>query len=269
MQELPVTLLAATRHILRPLVRVLLRYGVTHTAFAELAKRVFFDVAQTDYALPGRKQTTSRISTMTGLSRKEVARLATQPEGPPDLDPSRINRAARVITGWTRDERFLNASGAPADLVFEDGSPSFMALVKKYSGDITARTIADELTRIGAISVGANGKLHLESRAYVPTASETDKIILLGTDVADLVETVAYNLTCAEEPRFQRKVAYTGIPAGEVNTLKASLAETAQATLEDMDRKLASVSSQLSTEQRDKKTTRIGFGIYYFEEEES
>ena len=40
--------------VLRPLVRILMRYGMPYDGFAELAKRTYIDVAQHDYAIDAR-----------------------------------------------------------------------------------------------------------------------------------------------------------------------------------------------------------------------
>jgi len=66
---------AAILRLLRPLVRVLLRNGISYSGFADLAKWVFVDIAAKEFGVPGRKQTDSRISVITGLTRKEVARI--------------------------------------------------------------------------------------------------------------------------------------------------------------------------------------------------
>src|SRR3569832_1853769 len=66
---------AAVLRLLRPLVRLLLRNGVSYGAFADLAKWVYVDVANKVFGVAARKQTDSRISVITGLTRKDVARL--------------------------------------------------------------------------------------------------------------------------------------------------------------------------------------------------
>ena len=70
---------AATLHLLRPLVRILLRNHVSHRTFAELAKRVYVEVANIEFGIPGKKQTVSRIAILSGLTRKEVQRLLVPP----------------------------------------------------------------------------------------------------------------------------------------------------------------------------------------------
>lgn len=269
LNDLPQTLLATTARILRPLIRILLRYGISYAAFSELSKRIYFDVAKTDFAIPGKKQTSSRISTMTGLSRKEVARLESLPDEQGELDTSTINRAARVISGWVRDTAFHAKDGTPADLQFDGTEANFSLLVKKYSGDITARTIADELTRVGAISVTPAGLLHLNTRAYVANVSDIDKLIILGTDVSSLIATIEHNLTHSDHPYFQRKVAYNYIPLEALPAVKKQLVELAQGSLESMDEVLAATAVDEKKASEGVKYARTGIGIYYFEEEQS
>ena len=68
-------LLRAARRILRPVVRILLRNGITANVFQELARKVFVDVAYEEFGIEGKNQTLARVSVITGLNRKEVARL--------------------------------------------------------------------------------------------------------------------------------------------------------------------------------------------------
>jgi hypothetical protein len=56
-----------------PLVRILLKNGVSFAEFAELLKNVFVDVAERDLGMPGRRPSQARVAILTGLSRKEVA----------------------------------------------------------------------------------------------------------------------------------------------------------------------------------------------------
>src|SRR5687768_5452805 len=109
----------ATAAILRPVVRVLIRNGVSYGAFAEIARRVYVEIAEKEFPLPGKKQTVSRVSTLTGLTRKEVARIQTAEKPVPAADAERYNRPARVIGGWVRGKRYHDRKGAPADLPIE------------------------------------------------------------------------------------------------------------------------------------------------------
>src|SRR5262245_11498188 len=257
---------AATHAVLRPLVRVLLRNGIPYGAFAAIARRVYAEVAAEDFTLPGKKQTVSRISTLTGLTRKEVTRLQTE-QAPRHADHERYNRPARVIGGWVREKRYHDKRGAPAELPMEGNTRSFAALVREFSGDIPTRAMADELARVGAIEILAEGRVRLLTRAYVPRGDQAGKIGILGTDVADLIRTIDHNLTCAPgEARFQRRVSYDNIPREQLPALKAELARKAQSCLESMDRTLAAADRDRAPGVKGTGRVRTGVGIYYFEE---
>ena len=257
---------AAAQGILRPLVRVLLRNGIPYGAFAEMARRVYAEVAEKEFALPGRKQTVSRISTLTGLTRKEVTRLQAVETGD-RADAERYNRPARVIGGWVRERRYHDKRGRPAELPMEGEAGSFAALVREFSGDIPPRAMADELARVGAIEILPEGSVRLLTRAYIPRGDQAEKIGILGTDVADLIRTIDHNLTCPSgEAYFQRRVSYDNIPRERLPALTSELARKAQSCLESMDRALAAADRDRSPGVRGSGKVRAGVGIYYFEE---
>lgn len=265
-QKLNQALLIAGAKILKPLIRLFLRYGIGFSAFSDLCKRLYVEVSEQDFAIPGKKQTASRISTMTGLSRKEVTRVGQlAPIEEDDLASQQINRAARVVSGWASDAEYHNDSGEPLDLPFEADGPCFTELVKKYSGDITARTIADELMRVGAISTVAQGKIRLNKRAYVPDQEQIHKLAILGNDVQDLMHTIEHNLLHGERPFFQRKVEYMQISSQGLEELRDQLSADAQQALENLQK----IIKKNATMAKSDPQYRLGIGIYYFQKEES
>ncbi len=252
--------------ILRPLVSILLRYGVSAGAFEELVRRVYVEVAERDFKVEGKKQTTSRISVITGLNRKEVARIQKLPPVEQTDVDERYNRAVRVITGWLRDKRYRTKSGTPAVLPFE-GDKSFSELVNQYSGDMPARAVADELLRVKAIELSRNNTLKLITKGYVPHDSDVDKLQILGTDTADLIKTIDYNLTHKkEEAKFQRKVSYDNVPLEHVEEFRKQSAKLSQELLERLDRWLAKRDRDTTSNVKGKGKTRIGLGIYMMDE---
>ena len=251
---------------MRPLCRLLLRHSVSFGAFEEMAKRVYVDVAIKDFGIPGKKPTTSRVAVLSGLTRKEVQRLLTEPEGDPAEVADRYNRAARVLTGWVRDPAFLDRKGKPRALDV-DGEAGFAALVKRYSGDMPSRAVLDELLRVGAVERAADSRLRLVTRAYVPQHSTVDKLGILGNDVADLIATIDHNLQHgATDPRFQRKVMYDAMPVSALPAFRKLSAQQAQALLEKLDRWLATHEAGDAPAGAETPSARVGLGIYYFEE---
>lgn len=260
-------LTSALSQLLRPLVRILLRHGVPFRTFAEIAKQAYASVAMEDFPVARKKQTVSRVSVLTGLSRKEVQRVLRRPVRHDEEAAARYNRAARVITGWLRDPQFRDQEGQPVPLSWQAGAGSFGQLVRQYSGDVPARAMLDELLRVGAVEKMPEGRIRLLSRGYVPQLSEVDKLGILGADVADLIGTIDHNLQAgATAPRFQRKVMYDNLPAEAVKRFRPLAGRRAQTLLEALDRWLARRDRDVNPSVRGTGRARAGVGIYYFEE---
>lgn len=255
----------AILRVLKPLIRMLLRHGVSHRRFSELAKWVYVDVASAEFSLETRKQSTSRVAVLTGLTRKEVSRLREQTQPDEGLQGEQYNRAARIIGAWLRDPDFRTKAGKPAVLALHDAEASFAELVRRYSGDMPVRALLDELLRVGAVAMDRQDKVKLLCRGYVPHGDTAEKLNILGTDVALLLETIDHNLTGAE-PRFQRKVAYDNLPDAALPAFRALAARDAQALLEKLNLWLAEHDRDTNPDVTDTGRNRAGVGIYYFEE---
>lgn len=266
---LPKALNRAVRRLLTPLFRLLLRQGMSFTAFEELAKRVYVEIALREFGIPGKKPSISRASILSGLTRKDVQRLLAEPlEALDDGGGERHNRAARVLTAWMHDPDFVDASGEPKVLAPQDGDASFAALVRRHSGDMPVRAVLDELLRVGAVQRHDDGRLELVTRAFLPRRSAVDKLVLLGTDVGDLVATIDHNIQFGDtDPRFQRKVMYRNVPLAAVPEFRKLSAAQSMAVLEKLDRWLAPRADEgAASAGSGQPLMRLGLGIYYFEE---
>lgn len=261
------SLFASVLRLLRPLVRILLRNGIPYGTFADLAKSVYVDVATQEFGIPSKKQSASRVSIITGLTRKEVSRVRNLSLTETTEESDRYHRAARVIGGWVRDDRFHSDGGEPADLFLEGEEASFGGLVKAFSGDIPSRSVLDELLRVGAIERLPDGRIRLLARAYVPQGDEAAKLDILGTDVKDLIQTIDHNLQRDRgTPLFQRKVSYDNLPLEVLPEFRALTHARAQGLLEEFDRWLSSRDRDVHAAVSGTGRHRAGVGIFYFEE---
>jgi len=259
----------AISKLLRPLVRILLRNGVPYGAFIDMAKSAYVDVAMHEFGVPGKKQTNSRVSTITGISRKEIQRLLSVEGEEDDQDlVTRYNRAARVVYGWVHNPRYTDVTGKTADLPLEGEGASFAALVKSYSGDVPPRAILDELLRVGVVEKIDNGSIRLLSPAYIPTTGASEKLALLGHDVAGLISTMDKNIHGTEaKPLFQRKVYYDNLPAEATETLHEILRDKGQPLLEFLDEWMARHDRDVNPDAGGTGQKAIGIGLYYFEDD--
>jgi hypothetical protein len=264
-------LLAAINKLLYPLVRILLRNGVAYGVLADVLKRIYVDVAGEEFDIPGRKQTISRISVITGLSRREVGRVKSLTPIEDTEAPKRYNRAARVIGGWIREERYLDAEGQPKTLPLDGDGATFSDLVRQFSGNIPVRAILDELLRVGAVDRVNGNKVRLLVHAYLPRTDEAGMLDILGTDVRDLITTIDHNIRATSkgdgDRYYQRKVVYNNLPQEIIPKLREMSQADAQKLLESIDRWLSKYDRDINPNAEGSGRKRAGVGIYYFEED--
>ena len=97
--------------ILVALARILIRQNVGFATFSEIAKKAFVDVATKEYGLRSRPASKSRVSLLTGINRREVARVqARTAEQPGNV---LFNPVFRLVSQWIRDHRYVTAEGEP------------------------------------------------------------------------------------------------------------------------------------------------------------
>ncbi len=245
---------------------MLLRNNVPYGAFADLVRRAYIEVATKDFTVEGRKQSNSRIATITGLSRKEVKRIQELEDEPDNLLIEKYNRAARVVYGWVHDETYQEDDSKALALQFEGEAPTFTSLVKAYSGDVPPRAILDELERVGVVEVDEQQNIHLLSRAYIPKSGVNEKIYYIGTDVSALLNTMDRNIYQPElKPFFQRKVYYDNLPDEAIAELQDIINTDSQTLLEKVDQAMAKHDRDANPNSKGTGRNAIGVGIYYFE----
>ncbi len=263
-------LVAAVIKLLRPLVRILLRNGVSFSTFSDLAKWIYVDTATKEFGIAGRKQSTSRVSVITGLSRREVMRVRKLPRPDVTASTEKHNRAARVIAAWRRESDFHDSRGRPVRLPMEGEGASFSELVKRFSGNVPPRAILDELINVGAAERRQDGKIALLTRAYIPGNIEAHKLNILGTDVRHLIATIDHNLNPeTSEPRFQRKVSFDNLPDHVLPGFHRLFNKRSQTLLENADQWLAQRDRDINPAVKGGGRNRAGFGIFFFEESTS
>lgn len=256
-------LVVACYRILKSLARFSIRIGLSSGTVCELVRRAYVDAAQELLIEDGEKVRMTSISAMTGLYRKEIVRLREMPVPGAAAQEDKYNRSARVVTGWLRDTDFQTGKGTPAALD-EKGENGFSELVKRYSGDMAVTAMREELERLGVVEINAKGQLVLVSSGYVST-DIIEGIHILGTDSADLIDTIHNNLLSETTPRrFQRKVSYIGIPQEYAEPFRQYAADASQNLLEELDRWLDARDVAGEGDEND-NGVRIGVGIYHFE----
>jgi len=261
------TLLAAYRVLLGPLIRILLRQGISFAEFSEVAKAVYVEIALKDFKVSGRRATRTRIAVMTGLTRKEVKRVIDEASNERYELKTNYNRLGRVLVGWHTDSDFTGPYGLPLELQYETGisdEPTFSTLVRKHSGDMSPRSILDELIRVGAVTETDLGWYRVLRRDYIPEAQGVHNFERAGNVIRNFLNTIDYNITktAPGRGRFERQaVADDGIRVEDIPEFDAYLRERCQALLEEVDNWLTNLPKP--DPKRD-EIVRTGLGVYHY-----
>ena len=273
-EDLSEQLVKAYRRLLHPLVRILIRNGVTAPEAGELLRQVYVDAAGSDeFHLPGRRLSDTRVAILTGLSRKEVHRLRDVSDGTKVV--SNLSRVRRVIAGWNQDPEFTGPYGLPLAIQFDDDpasdAPSFCELVRRYSGDMAPRAMLDELLRTGLAEIDADGRVRNTGRTYIPNQLDPAAIEQLGKVVGRLADTLDFNNN--REPgrrkRFERHVETDiGLTEEQYEHFSVYLRQKCQQLLETLDDWLAMQEGRIGSvkkpERLPKKKVITGVGVFHF-----
>jgi len=262
---------AAIRRMLRPVVRQLVAYGVTYPAFDQMIRELYVETAEHDFVLSHKRLTDSRVSLMTGLNRKEIARLRHGPRTAAATVEVEDTAVTRVIGRWMGGPPYSDSRGRPRPLPYESTrsrAATFSRLVRERGLDVPVRSILDELIRTDVAEIDDAGIVHLKQEANVPAGDLEGKLTLLASDPGELFSTIVNNVENPEKPWLQRKVVYDNIGADALETLR----ESARATGEEFIRRSNVL---LSANDRDRNPdapggdrSRVVLGVYYYEETE-
>lgn len=262
----PKLLVKALKHVLYPLVRVMLAKGITYPFFSEMLKGIFVEVADREFKIDGKVQTDSRISLLSGVHRKDVRRLRQITRGPSEITPSAVSLGAQLAAVWTGSAQYLDEDGHPiplARLSATGGAQSFEALVAGVSKDIRSRAVLDEWMRLGVVRIDELDRVILNTEAFVPQKGFDEKVFYFGHNLHDHAAAAVHNILQSGAPFLERSVHYDELSAASVPEL-AALAERV-----GMQAALALNRKAMEFEKRDAEVPpeakqRITFGIYFY-----
>lgn len=261
-----VGLLAAYSKLMRPLVRILLRHGVTYAELSEVVKTVYVSIAAHEFRVPGKKMSKARIAIVTGLTRKEVQRISELDSKENAGLKTNLSRIGRVLSGWHTDPDFTGPYGMPLELRYDSDIPAdatFARLVQRYSGDMTPRAMLDELLRVGAVVETDQNWFKVVRREYVPHTLDPDFLERVGRGVHNFVHTIEMNMQKAGpgKGRFERTVRPdSGLRVQDLPLFDKYVRQKSQALLEDIDNWL----TKLEQPNKKDKVIQTGVGIYHF-----
>ncbi len=255
-------LVRALTRLLRPLIRLLIARGVTFPYLMNLVKRLYVTTAAESL---GADATVSRLSITTGLQRKDINRIKSEP--PPEVvTPQATSLGPRLIGIWLGDPAFRAKRGGAKALprTSDDRKEkSFEDLVHMVSTDVRPKVILDEWVRLGIVTVDKDDVIRLKSDAFVPEEGFDEKAYYLGRNVADHIAASVHNLLGEQDPLFERAVYYDRLTPESIAYLRKRAREYAMTALVALNKDaLKRADDDAGKAGADR---RMALGIYYYD----
>jgi hypothetical protein len=257
--------------ILRPLVRIMLRNGMTFREFCDMAKTVFFHVGLDELAESSKRVTDSQLSIFTGLHRKDINEFRNLPaEEPPIIERETYSAGAAIIAEWTTNKLYADKDGQPAPLPYVSDkahTPNFSSLVEGISKDIRPRAYLDELIRLKIVTVDENDIITLQQEAYLTSEDWAAQIDFLTRNVGDHANASVTNILASKPPFFDRSAYHGNLTEDDMTLLRTMIDTGAMELLRTVYRhaeKLALKNKNLAK----KDALRMTLGIYFYNTKE-
>lgn len=246
---------------------MMLKCGMTWKEFSDLSKLVFVETATDEYGIRGRPTNVSRVSILTGISRKEVKRQRDLLLAHEEPSTRKTNDATKVLSGWFQDPDYLDANLAPRLIPEEGAAPSFEALCDRYGGDVAVPTMLKELIKTNAVERLASGELKVLSRYYQPAVHDDENLMFAADRIYDVIRTMNNNVFLEDGGalRFGGYADNDSIPVSAIPEFREYLDKRGQAFLEEIDDWLAG----RAAERPDGPTARVGISLFATQRENS
>jgi hypothetical protein len=249
---------------------------MTWREFADVSKGVFIGVASQEYGLNGRPTNVSRVSILTGVSRKEIARVRAQLAEQTEPAPNKTTDATRLLSGWHQDPEFLTPDGGPKVLPADGDGASFATLWHRYGGDVPVTSMRKELERVGAITTLPDGNLRVERRYFMPRQFDPQWVQNAGSMLRDLGSSITHNLDTGGDQarsasgtparRFIGRATSDSVDVSALPEFEAFVEQNGQAFLERVDEWLTKHEARAGPG-TPRKRMRLGLGVFVIADE--
>lgn len=175
--------LDALANVFVPLAHLCIAKGIRIRAVEERLRSAFVAAARDAHPNQLATRLTSRISATTGLTRREVSRLETEPDA---VHQPQHSPVTELFTRWMSDPEFQFADGKPRVLTRQGKPPSFESLAQSITRDVHPRTLLNELCRLQIAAHDEQADtVQLIREAFVPRGDWARMLAFLSENVGD------------------------------------------------------------------------------------
>jgi hypothetical protein len=264
--------LDALEESLRPLMRVVFRYGVTYQELVDCIRGLYVSEVQDRLSVEGRSVSVARLGLSVGVSRGEITKLFESREQrflQREIANRRIEQLSRLLSIWHDDSQFSTPYGAPLELSLKPGGAfrTFDELVELANLEMLASEVLEFLTRAGCVEIHGTDYVRCVGRTLISRDSEVARLSRLGASVAALNSTLVRNIfrKTGEEPFFHRTtLSDFPISKSGQKLFLALLREEGGNFVNEVDRWVSSKEADIS----DPDGIKCGMTLYFFEQQE-
>jgi hypothetical protein len=260
-------LLAAMRQVLEPLATLAVQRGLPYATAEEMLRRAFVAAADAVHPDMLAHRKVSRLSTTTGINRREVARLLNVlRDAQASQELPRRSLASEVFTHWMSDARYLDRNGEPKVLRRQGRAPSFETLAQTITRDVHPRSLLDELLRLKlAVHHAESDTVELLRDAFVPRGDKVRMLQYLGNNVGDHLNGAVANVLGDGQRHHEQAIYAHGLSQASVQEAWRHVGELWKGLM------AALVPALESSVERDRTATdnthRLRLGLYTFDED--
>lgn len=265
-------LLAGFRHLMVPLVRILVRNSIPYRDFSGIVKTLFARIALDELSKKGQHVSLAKLAIVSGLTRRELAQVFAEDDSLNRALASNAAAIAHLLQGWHTDPEFTGPYGFPRELSdsrSSSGQLGFAELVGRYAPQSHMEVMMDELLRVGAMERLADSKLlKVLMRTYIPEKMAPELIEVFSRGVRRYVETVDHNLgnNFGEEKRFERWVFPDfGLDPKDWGQFRELVNDRLVRLIDDLDTKFVEFNKAAQTSEG---SLSVGVGFYVYKEAE-
>lgn len=247
--------------LLVPLARLCLANGITFATAEEILKRAFVQEANALQPDGPEHGIVSRISTATGINRREVTRLTKLKA--PEL-ATKQPLASEVLARWTTDHSYRDQDGGPSMLNRLGPAPSFAALAQSVTRDVHHRSMLDELLRLDLVSYDKNlDRVSLTLNDFVPRCDSQQMLNFLGDNVGDHLNAAIANVLHDGDSHLEQAVFADELSPESIEAIQPLVLAHWKALREDMVPAITALieADKLSGRAQEQ---RVRIGLYTF-----
>jgi hypothetical protein len=204
----------------------------------------------------------SRITTATGINRREVTRLTQQ--APRTAAHSR-SLAHEVYAHWLSDPVYRDAQGGPLVLPRQGPAPSFETLAQSITRDVHPRSLLDEMVRLTFAQTDESADTVTAAASAVPQGDRARMLALLGGNVGDHLQAAVDNVVGDSPRHFEQALFADGLSDETLawlrDVVRAQWQAVRQAVVPDLETRL-----QADAQAPEAASRRWRLGLYAYDQ---